>query len=519
LFHFACIVIVIRAGGCATLPDNSQRSQSFHLTDTSETRLAKTFSPAVADHPGQSGLHPVLSGIDAFAARIILADLAQRSLDVQYYIWDPDDTGMLLAEHLIAAADRGVRVRILLDDFGATASDKELLALDGHPNIEVRLFNPIALRSNKYFGALLDFARSTRRMHNKSFNADNQVAIIGGRNIGDEYFEASSRRDMADLDAVVIGRVVPELSESFDLFWNSPGSFPIESLTGHPKSADEAAAVRAQLLTHAEQMQQSSVGRAYGTSPLRSWIEGGELPFFWGNAVLYHDDPRKAAEQSNDPEHRKFPALKATIDGVHNELLVISPYFVPGRAGMDFIRQLRERGLRIRILTNSMGSSDVLKVYAFYSRYRKELLAMGVELYELRPDVVHRPHEADWDAIDSTVRASLHAKVLAFDREAMYVGSTNLDPRSENLNTEVGVIFDSNDMSSDICHRLDERLLQIAWRVEAVPVDTLFGKDIRLNWVTQEQESTVRLTEEPGQTFWKNLTVALLRMLPIEDQL
>src|SRR5262249_20860625 len=156
-------------------------------------------------------------------------------------------------------------------------------------------------------------------------------------------------------------------------------------------------------------------------------------------------------------------------------------------------------GVRVRILTNSMGSSDVLKVYAFYSRYRKELLAMGVELYELRPDVVHRPHEGHWGDIDSTVRASLHAKVLAFDRESMYVGSTNLDPRSENLNTEVGVVVDSNDMSSDICHRLDQQLLRIAWRVEAVPVDTLFGKDVRLNWVTQDQGTTVRLTEEPGQ--------------------
>jgi putative cardiolipin synthase len=379
----------------------------------------------------------------------------------------------------------------------------------------VRLFNPLVLRDNRLLGALLDFPRSTRRMHNKSFTADNQIAIIGGRNIGDSYFQASARLDMADLDALVIGPTVDQLSGLFDAFWNSPGSFPIGTLSKRSLSPDEIAEFNARIRSDAEQMNQRPVGRAYAVSPLVEEIREGDIGFFWGNTLFLKCDPQKAFARSDDPAHSTFPGLKACIDDVHHEVLLISPYFVPARRAMDYLRQLRQRGLRVRILTNSMRATDVFLVFAFYSKYRRELLDMGAELYEFKPDAEHRPPAE----LDPSLRACLHAKVLTFDNKSIYVGSTNLDPRSVNLNTEAGVIFDCTDMTADLSNLLDERLLRIAYRVEAVPAKTLFGTEMRLNWVTLENGSLVRMTDEPGRTFWTNLRIFFLRMLPIEGQL
>lgn len=518
---FAAMIFLLHAAGCVRLPQNVERHESFHLTDTADTRLAKTFASATAAQPNRTGLHPIPSGIDAFAARLALADSAERCLDVQYYIWDADDTGKLLAEHMMSAADRGVRVRMLLDDHGAEAHDSALLALDSHPNIEVRLFNPIALRGNDVFGMLMDFSRTNRRMHNKSFNADNQVAIVGGRNVGDEYFQSSSDADMVDLDAIAVGPVVQAVGNQFDTYWNSPASFPITSVSEAKSSTQETEKGRARLREHAEHMKQTAVGQVFAASPIVPQIESGDVSFYWGNATLIYDDPKKASAQSDDPAHRLLPRIKSITDRTEREVMLVSPYFIPGQAGIDYFRKLRERHVRVLILTNSMASTDVLPVYAAYSKYRKELLAMGVELYEFKPGAVaHVGSENEHsDDAHSASFAGLHAKVFAFDRTSMFVGSFNLDPRSQRLNTEVGVVFDSADMAADLSDRFESRLLTTAWHVEAVPVKGLFGPEVRLNWVTQDQGTPVRLTEEPGQGFWKNLKVGLMRMMPIESQL
>jgi putative cardiolipin synthase len=510
-------LIVLGAVGCASLPDNSKRTESFHPTDTSESPLGKAYSPLTTAHPGQTGMYPIPSGIDAMAARLTLADLAQRSIDVQYYVWYPDDVGSALVEHLLLAADRGVSVRILMDDFGKEWQDAPLLALSSHPNVEVRLFNPLILRNNRWIAAILDLSRSTRRMHNKAFLVDNQVAIIGGRNIADDYFQASRRRDRADLDALTIGPTVDQFSGLFDQFWNSPAAFPIQTITGHPASQDDTVAFRARLQSTAQRLSQTPIGQAYAASPLVQQIPQSDIHFFWGDTLFLKDDPQKVYAQSNDPEHRKFPDLAGYIDNVHNEAFFISPYFVPARAGMDFLRQLRQRGMRVRILTNSLGAQDMFVVFPFYSKYRRELLDMGVELYEFKPSAEQRPVADHIDGLDP--KGSLHAKVLTFDDKSIYVGSTNLDPRSANLNTEAGVIFDCTDMTEEISKLLDQRLLRITYRVEAVPVKTFFGTDIRLNWVTEENGSVVRLTSEPGRTLFRNVQIFFIRLLPIENQL
>jgi putative cardiolipin synthase len=411
--------------------------------------------------------------------------MAERSLDLQYYIWHGDQTGKQLTEHILAAADRGVRVRVLLDDVGSSAKDESLLALDGHPNIEVRLYNPITLRGARVLGSLLDFPRTTRRMHNKSLTADNQVTICGGRNIGDEYFGADEALDFADLDALAVGPVVREVSASFDVFWNSAAAYPITTINRRPVAPGALEKFRGHLSGEETQFVQR--------------LRNGELPFDWCKAWVVYDSPTKV-ESLPAVEERLLGQLRPTVAGTKQELVIVSPYAVPGRKGLEFFREMRRRGVRVILVTNSLASTDTVAVHAGYSRYRKELLRMGVELYELKPSA------------NATHTASLHAKSFAFDRRALFIGSFNLDPRSANLNTEMGVVFESPELSGPMIERLMVRLDQIAWRVEVVP-----GPDhtTRLNWVSNDGRETV----EPGCSFGRRFTVAVVGWLPVENQL
>jgi len=473
--------ISLLATGCTSLPANNGRTASTALSSADDTRIGRTLAQVSAAHPGESGVCPLAGGPDALAARIALADMADRSLDVQYYIWHGDETGTRLAEHLLAAADRGVRVRVLLDDFGSSARDETLLALDSHTNIEVRVYNPLALRGARVLGSLLEFSRTTRRMHNKSFTADNQVTIAGGRNIGDEYFGEDEALDFADLDVLAVGPVVREVSASFDVYWNSPTAYPIATvnrsavppgalgkLRGHPARAE----------SHIEQR-----------------IRDGELPFDWCKAWLVSDSPAKT-ERPLPPEQQMLGQLLPTAQTTEHELVIVSPYAIPRQRGLAFFREMRRRGVRVILLTNSLASTDTVPVHAGYARYRKELLRMGVELYELKP-IRH---------------ASLHAKSFAFDRRVLYIGSFNLDPRSAHLNTEMGVVFESPELTGPMVKRLEARLPQVAWRVELVP-----GPDHseRLNWVSADR----RRTAEPDCGFWRLFTVAIIGWLPVEGQL
>jgi putative cardiolipin synthase len=467
--------------GCATLPANTSRVPSAVLSASAETRLGRILAPRTAQHPGESGVCPLSKGSDALAARLELVDMAERSLDLQYYIWHGDDTGRLLAEHVLAAANRGVRVRVLLDDFGSSAKDETLLALDTHPNIEVRVYNPLALRGMRVLGSLIDLSRTTRRMHNKSFTADNQVTIVGGRNIGDEYFGANEKLDFLDLDVLAVGPVVHEVSASFDVYWNSPSAYPIttvnrsavppgvlEKLRGGPSRAETQFAQR---------------------------IRSGELAFDWCKAWVVSDSPEKT-ETLPPAERQMLGQLLPTAMAAKREMVVVSPYAIPRRRGLAFFREMRRRGVRVILLTNSLASTDTVPVHAGYARYRKELLRLGVEVYELKP--IHN--------------VSLHAKSFAFDREVLFIGSFNFDPRSAHLNTEMGVVFESPELTGPMVKRLEERLPQIAWRVELVP-----GPDHRerLNWVSDDGSRTV----EPDCGFWRRFTVAIVGWLPVEGQL
>ena len=508
-------VILLLTGGCASLPSNIERTESQAMQDTMATRLGQASQTALKAHPGESGFLPLRDGIDALLARIVLAKAAERSLDVQYYIWHNDLTGRHLADALLHAADRGVRVRVLLDDVGVNPNDEVLLALDAHANIEIRLFNPVASRSFRGFNMLTDFSRLNRRMHNKAFIADNQAAILGGRNIGDEYFGAHGEVAFGDLDVLMIGQGVGDTSRSFDRFWNASMSIPVSAVS--PGSDDPAALsrLRAEIATFIESQRDSPYVRN-ASAELAEKLTSGVTGAFWGKAHLLFDDPGKIGRSPENTEGHLLPQFANIGAKVQKELLIVSPYFIPGDTGVAWLRNLVNSGVRVTVLTNSLAATDVGAVHAGYSRYRMALLDGGVRLYELKPGAIEHARESGGKSRFSGSRASLHAKTFVFDRSAVFIGSLNLDPRSVQLNTEIGVICESKPLAEDLAGTIERNLDNIAWRLERV-FDT--GGNAHIVWVENDTHGVSQLAQEPGVGFWRKFSVWLIGLLPIESQL
>ena len=434
---------MLSLGACGGLPKGGERTPSTAMKNNGGTALAAAVRPRVAAHPGESGLHALPDGREALAARLALADAAQRSLDVQYFIWNKDLAGKVLLEHLFRAADRGVRVRLLLDDLGTAPSDAILLAIDSHPNIEVRMFNPVALRSPRLLGMLVDFGRINRRMHNKSFTADGQVAIVGGRNIGDEYFGANETMNYADLDVIVIGPVVHEVSDEFDLYWNNQSSIPIAALARQKTTPEQFAAKRAALITHDTAAERSAYAESVRDREFVRQLRNRSVSYNWGRATIVDDHPDKVATSAAKTETHLAPQLREVVDATKRELFLVSPYFVPGKQGVDLLAGVRQRGVRVVLITNSLASTDGVAVHSKYQLYRKPLLEAGVELYEMKPTAGarHERRSGSFRGPTGSSSAGLHAKTFAFDRRIGFIGSYNLDPRSSKLNTEMGVLF------------------------------------------------------------------------------
>ena len=495
------------------------------MRNTGDTRLGRAIAPLADAHPGLSGVHPLVRGTDAFVARLVLAAGAKRSLDVQYYIWRNDTTGRLLLDHLVRAADRGVRVRLLIDDLGTAANDVHLLLLDEHPDIEVRLFNPIASRSARVLGTLADFGRVNRRMHNKSFTADNQATIVGGRNIGDEYFEARSDLDFGDLDVMAVGPVVQQVSDSFDLYWNSESAYPISALTSARVSNEQIERGRRGLREHSDSQRGSAYAELLRDSALARDLHAGALGLYWCKAEALFDDPVKVTESPENQRTHLLPRLRPITEATQHELLVVSPYFVPGKAGVEYFRALRSRGVKVAVLTNSLAATDVSAVHAGYSRYRRPLLEAGVTLYEVKPNASRVDDESKGKAgsgsgLGGSSRASLHAKVFIFDRRTVFVGSLNLDPRSVALNTEIGLVFESPELATLVAEEFVAAFSRSAYRLELVSRDSRSG-DLRtkLEWVELKDGSEVRYDAEPQAGVWRRLGVWFMSWLPIESQL
>ncbi|HTN66176.1 MAG TPA: phospholipase D family protein, partial [Burkholderiaceae bacterium] len=358
------------------------RPVSAMLPNNADTRLGKSVAPLVQVHPGVSGVVALRDGRAAFAARALLADAAERTLDVQYYIWHRDMSGTLLFEALRRAADRGVRVRLLLDDNNTGGLDSVLAALDAHPNIEVRLFNPFRIRRWRALGYLTDFARLNRRMHNKSFTADDQVAIIGGRNVGDEYFGAGQDVLFVDLDVLAIGPVVKDVSRDFESYWNSASSYPAQRVL---PGADPAAMPA--LAAAASRIAVDPTARAYidalAEQPFVRDLLAHRLPFEWAATTMVSDDPAKGLGRAAQDE-LLVARLRRILKMPARELELVSPYFVPGAAGVEYFAALARRGVAITVLTNSLEATDVVAVHAGYAKRRKPLLEAGVRLFEMK---------------------------------------------------------------------------------------------------------------------------------------
>ncbi|HET7402028.1 MAG TPA: phospholipase D family protein, partial [Usitatibacter sp.] len=374
------------AAACATLPPPGERIESHAIPPDSGTRLGTAVAPLAAAHPGKSGIHALTVASDAFAARVLLAAAADRSLDVQYYIWHADETGVLLLQALHNAAARGVRVRLLVDDQNTRDTEPLLAALAARPNVEVRLYNPFANRSLRALGYLGDFERLNRRMHNKSFTADNQVAIVGGRNIGNEYFGAGTEVPFKDLDVIAIGAAVPEVSAEFDLYWNSASAYPIASVV--PPAGEADAAAFGERVTA---VRESAEAQRYLTvvrdTPLVRQLLDRTIELEWATAHVVRDDPAKTLDPEVDRGMLMLTQLIEGESGPQRLFDVISPYFVPGARGTEMLGRLARNGVRVRVLTNSLAATDVAVVHSGYAKRRCDLARAGVRLYELKPVV------------------------------------------------------------------------------------------------------------------------------------
>lgn len=501
-----------------------EKTPSSALQDPSGTRLGEQIAPQLIQRPGQSGFIPLERGLDAFVARAALAEAAQRTLDLQYYIVRGDTSGRLLLSQVFAAAERGVRVRLLLDDWTLADADEALAQLDAHPLIEIRLFNPTANRGwlslSRWFEIIGDFARINRRMHNKAWIADNSAGIIGGRNLGDEYFEASPDLEFADLDLLFIGPAVREASASFDRYWNSEFAVPLSAFLRVAPGVQQRLALQEQFAQERQRAAGTPFVKSLERSPLAMAVRQGSLPFVWAPAKVLADDPAKLALPEDDPALKQAKRgllltgqLDAIAPKVMHELLVVSPYFVPGESGVASLAALSAAGVRVRVLTNSLASNDVVPTQAGYARYRRELLEKGIELYELKPSAGKRTQRHPVrETLGGSSRAALHEKSFVVDRKWVFVGSLNLDPRSIRLNAEIGVLVHSAELAQQIADAFEQNTsAQRSWRMEL--------REGEVVWVDAAGPQALVHTRDPDASVWRRLSQAIYRLIAPESQL
>ncbi|QNK01084.1 phospholipase D family protein [Dyella telluris] len=518
LRRLACLALLALAGCThSDFRPDYPRVASTVLPVPADAPLAAYATRVTAGHGSDSGLRLISDSNDALLARIALANRAVHSLDLQYYMFHSDATGGLLAQRLLAAADRGVRVRLLLDDLHVAGKDKLLRVLDGHRNIEIRLFNPFLERNASMWGMgkqfAGDFSRLNRRMHNKAMIADGAMAVVGGRNIGDEYFDASEGVNFRDLDVLTVGPVVAQIGQMFDRYWNSEQSYPIGAFHHDTPGPEKLEELRKDMDAHARQFSQGSYAHSLvaRVGDLAHEVPGTE--WAWGPTTYLADDPDKSNPQADSAGLNMAPQIRAWMDGAQHRLTLISPYFVPGPKGVAYLQGMRERGVAVDVLTNSLASTDAGNVYVAYASYRVALLKSGVQLFELKPDAGRGRHGSHFFG-SSSGGNSLHAKAIVVDEEHAFVGSMNLDPRSVHLNTEDGVIVDS--------HALAQALLAIfadATKPNHAYQVLLDDKD-RVYWQGKEPgQPMVRYDTAPQTSWWRRFKVNAGGLLPIESLL
>jgi putative cardiolipin synthase len=485
--------------------DLPERRESHKFTNTADSLLGSAARAWLAENEGPCGVYRLQLGIDALGLRLGLIEKAERSIDIQSYLIRDDLSGNLIALRLIEAANRGVRVRLLMDDALTEPIDAGLLSLNDHVNIEVRVFNPFPRRRSRLISFIANFNILNRRMHNKSFTVDNRVTIVGGRNLADEYYQTSVTSEFLDEDMAAIGPVVEDVSDGFDEYWNTKEAIPVSVFDKYvPHQALNETIEAGQ--RHLEKHRDSPVIRALNEHLIRDLVDG-VLPWVPARTELVLDHPDKVRglvrRQIGDVTERLIRMVSSAV----KEVIVVSPYFVPQREGVDFFGALAKKGVRVVILTNSLASTNHSSVHAVYARYRKPLLRHGVELYELRP-----MEEGDVVGEADAARLTLHSKVAIVDRRSAFVGSFNLDPRSLYINTELGMIVESDEIGEAMASSGLESLKTVAYRLQ-------LNQRGRLNWHYGSGGHDVVAGKEPDTSLWRRLLTRLMGLLPIEEQM
>ncbi|WP_206999553.1 phospholipase D-like domain-containing protein [Trinickia mobilis] len=533
----ALLLLATLAASCATRPpaNSLDRPIAHALPASADTPLSEALAPLEKTHPGESGFVLLPRGAEALQMRVALARAATKTLDMQYYIADEDNTGKLLLAAALYAADRGVRVRLLVDDLNFKDIDSTMAALSTHPNIQVRVFNPFGSaqqgmfeRTENVFTQIDDF---TRRMHNKAMIADNQIAIAGGRNLSDEYFGMSSTLVFRDLDVFAAGPVTHDISASFDTFWNSSDSYPLYALNKQHFETADLDATRDALRAHWRDSADAYDAKPIDKTPLAERIAQQRLGLTWAKAEFRGDSPSKITAPSDTYQSPPMHTLVEALQAAQREVLILSPYFVPHNGGVKVLGELTKRGVRVAVLTNSMASTDAISVQAGYSPYRVPLLQNGVELYEYKP--LHETPDAPEtheSIAGSESRTSLHAKVYVIDRSTLVIGSMNLDPRSAHLNTELALFIHSPTLANQVAQLFDQATslrasyrLRLATPAERAQLQGLAGSTSRIVWTSEELGPAgpylKTWTLDPEAGFLRNALTGLFLLLPIDSEL
>ncbi|MBE9640056.1 phospholipase D family protein [Salipiger mangrovisoli] len=508
MFRLICALLTcLLLTACASQPPQGPRTASAALVAPSTAPLSQIARKWQGRADGKSGVHIVGNGIDALALRLALAEIATTSIDAQYYLLHNDEAGRLFADALLRAADRGVRVRLLLDDMDTRGYDETTHALETHPNIEIRLFNPFARSHGKALSALFEFRRINRRMHNKSMTFDGRATIVGGRNIGDEYFSAREDSNYDDLDLLAAGPVVAEVGRSFDAYWNSRYAIPAALVIAPKKDGPDLAAVRDRLTGMRQEIAQTPYGSALTAHVATLKRQPPRLTA--AKATLLADPPQKAA--GDLPASETFAAsMLPYVTALESEFLVVSAYFVPRDSGTALLKSLEARGVEVTVLTNSLDATDVPAVYAHYAHSRRELLEAGVDLWELR---------AEKDRPDRTLsglglsRSALHAKAFVLDRKLLFIGSFNWDPRSVRINSEMGILVESPELAAQAAANFKMLLPDAAFHLR-------LDEQGRMQWLEHAEGDRWRLfRSEPILSTMRATTAWLTGLLPIASQL
>ncbi len=483
------------------LPDISERAESKSIAISSETKLGRVILSKTETHPGKSGIEALLNGKKALDYRIALADMAEQSLDVQYYIWHDDVSGILLMDALKRASERGVRVRLLLDDNGIPGLDGLMSTMSAMDNFEVRLFNPSIVRRPKLLGYAFHFMRMNRRMHNKSFTVDGAATIIGGRNVGDEYFSLKDEF-FADLDVLGLGEIVGPTAASFNEYWNSESVYSVEEVAGLEPDFPTYEARLSDVM--ASQKARDYLAEFPSEADIVDAFERAE----WTNAQLVVDDPVKGLGTAKD-DQLMINQLGAILGDIEERLDLVSAYFIPGAKGADLFANASRSGVDVNVMTNAFNTTDVTLVHAGYTKYRRELLEAGVDLYEIK--LRGGSGEADLQTLPLGLSgAALHAKTFAVDGKKVFIGSFNFDPRSANLNCEMGFLIESENLAKQVHAMFDTSLVYLSYVPKLTPEGRMIWRESR-----QGNEDLI-YQQEPTVNIFSQVLLAVMGALPIE---